>query len=69
MPVPADLLEILVCPFDKDPLEHVETAEEEWLICHTCGRRYPVEDDIPDMRPETGDKYRDESLIRPGPAE
>jgi uncharacterized protein YbaR (Trm112 family) len=64
MPVPADLLEILVCPDDKDPVEYVKEGEEEWLICHTCGRRYPVRDDIPVMLIEEGDKFRDESLIK-----
>ncbi len=65
MPVHPDLLEILVCPADKDPVEYVKEGETEWLVCHTCGRRYPVREDIPVMLIEEGDKYRDERLIRP----
>ncbi len=63
MPVHPDLLEILVCPDDKSPVEYVHQGEEEWLVCHRCGRRYPVRDDIPVMLIEEGDKYRDEKLI------
>jgi uncharacterized protein YbaR (Trm112 family) len=63
MPVHPDLLEILVCPDDKEPVEYVQQGEEEWLVCHTCGRRYPVRDDIPVMLIEEGDKFRDERLI------
>lgn len=55
-----DLLDILVCPDDKQELEYVD---EEWLVCHTCGRQYPIVDGIPVMLIEVGDKYKDESLI------
>jgi uncharacterized protein YbaR (Trm112 family) len=64
MPVHPELLKILVCPDDKDPVEYVQLGKEEWLVCHTCGRRYPVRDDIPVMLIEEGDRYRDEALIR-----
>ncbi len=41
------LLEILVCPVSKAPLEwHPETNE---LICRASGLAYPVRDDIPVM--------------------
>lgn len=54
-----ELLEILACPADKQPV----TLEDDFLVCHSCGRRYPVEDGIPIMLIEEGDKHRDESLI------
>jgi len=40
-----DLLDILVCPIDKQRLR----LEGETLICESCGRRYPIEDGIPNM--------------------
>jgi uncharacterized protein len=42
-----DLLEILVCPACKQPLEHREKPES--LKCRQCHRVYPVKDDIPIM--------------------
>ena len=47
MPVPAQLLEILVCPKCKGELEYKE--QHNALICHACSLRYPVRDDIPIM--------------------
>ena len=41
------LLEILVCPKCKGELEHRTDPEE--LVCHACGLRYEVRDDIPIM--------------------
>lgn len=55
-----ELLEILACPADKQP---VELQGDDFLVCHTCGRRYPIEDGIPIMLIEEGDKHKDESLI------
>ena len=43
--LPADLLEILVCPIDKSPVRQ----EGDALVCSRCGRRYPIEDGIPNM--------------------
>ena len=43
------LLEILVCPKCKGDLEYQIDGEHEALLCHTCGLRYAVEDDIPIM--------------------
>ncbi|RME44002.1 MAG: Trm112 family protein [Chloroflexi bacterium] len=63
--VSQDLLDILVCPDDKQELEYVDG---KWLVCHTCGRQYPIVDGIPVMLIDVGDKYRDESLITAAPA-
>lgn len=42
-----DLLEILVCPACKQPLEYRQSPET--LKCTHCHRVYPVKDDIPIM--------------------
>jgi hypothetical protein len=44
------LLEILVCPVCKGPLEHRRDAAE--LVCKACRLAYPVKDDIPVMLEE-----------------
>ena len=45
MPIHPELLAILVCPVDHAPVADRGTH----LVCASCGRRYPVEDDIPVM--------------------
>jgi uncharacterized protein len=40
-----DLLAILVCPVDKQEVR----LEGTDLVCTICGRRYPIEDGIPNM--------------------
>lgn len=40
-----DLLQLLVCPADHAHLNF----ESETLICTVCGRRYPIEDGVPNM--------------------
>ena len=45
MAISKELLAILVCPVDKQPVR----AESDRLVCSQCGRRYPVVDDIPVM--------------------
>lgn len=60
--VSQDLLDILICPDDKRDLECVDG---KWLVCHTCGRRYPIVDGMPIMLIEVGERYKDESLITP----
>lgn len=44
-PIAQDLLDILVCPLDKQPLR----VEGDVLVCTSCGRRFPIEDGIPNM--------------------
>jgi len=43
----ARLLEILVCPVCKGPLDYRKAAGE--LVCKGCKLAYPVKDDIPVM--------------------
>ena len=55
-PVPVDprLLEILVCPLTKGPLEYDRTAGE--LISRQAGLAYPIRDGIPIMLPDEARK-------------
>ena len=55
-----ELLERLVCPLDKGPLELVDG---EWLVNRRNGYRYPITDGIPVMLIEVGERYRDPLLI------
>ncbi len=48
MSLAPDLLEILVCPQCKGPLEY-RTSPREELVCQACRLIYAVEDDIPIM--------------------
>ncbi len=41
------LLEILVCPLCKGPLQHDKTAQE--LVCKADRLAYPIRDGIPVM--------------------
>ena len=41
------LLEILVCPVSKAPVEYDEEKQE--LVCRASGLVYPIRDDIPVM--------------------
>ena len=47
MPIPQELLDILVCPLCKTPVKF--TPDRAGLKCQTCRRVYPVRDDIPVM--------------------
>jgi uncharacterized protein YbaR (Trm112 family) len=47
LPLPQPLLDILVCPKCKGPLEY--RKEEDQLICHADRLRFPIRDDIPIM--------------------
>lgn len=48
MTLPAELLEILVCPKCKGALEY-HPEPPETLTCHACRLVYAVEDGIPIM--------------------
>jgi len=45
------LLELLVCPLCKGPLEHVRATDERGpeLVCHADRLAFPVRDGIPVM--------------------
>lgn len=43
----ARLLEILVCPLCKGPLDH--RREQAELVCKPCRLAYAIKDDIPIM--------------------
>jgi uncharacterized protein len=45
--IPQDLLDILVCPACKKPLELRTKDGGESLKCAACHRAYPVRDNIP----------------------
>ena len=47
MAVSQELLDILVCPLDKTPVQL--TANKQGLKCPACKRVYPIRDDIPVM--------------------
>ncbi len=50
MAISQDLLDILVCPLCKAPVELKQ--DENGLKCSQCRRVYPIRDDIPVMLPE-----------------
>jgi uncharacterized protein YbaR (Trm112 family) len=45
MTIKNDLLEILVCPACRENVE----LKGEFIVCTSCGRRYPIRDGIPIM--------------------
>ena len=47
MAVSQELLDILACPMCKTPVKL--TGDKQGLKCSTCGRVYPIRDDIPVM--------------------
>lgn len=47
MAISQDLLEMLVCPQCKEPVEL--SQDQDWLLCKTCRLRYQVKDGIPIM--------------------
>ena len=57
VPIDPRLLEILVCPLTKGPLEYDRDACE--LISRKAGLAYPVRDGIPIMLPEEARKLEE----------
>lgn len=57
----AKLLEILVCPLCKGPLQYRKEARE--LICKPCRLAYPIRDDIPVMLEDEARKLPPEEEI------
>jgi hypothetical protein len=53
------LLEILVCPLTKGPLEYDPDAQE--LISRAAGLAYPIRDGIPIMLPDEARALDDNS--------
>jgi len=51
------LLEILVCPLTKGPLEYDAAAQE--LISRQAGLAYPIRDGIPIMLPDEARQLQD----------
>jgi uncharacterized protein YbaR (Trm112 family) len=58
--VDARLLDILVCPICKGPLEYDKVAQE--LICNADKLAYPIRDGIPIM---WADEARDLNAVSP----
>ena len=50
MPIPKDILAILVCPVCKKPVH--AAPDGSGYKCEACRRVYPVRDGIPVMLPE-----------------
>jgi uncharacterized protein YbaR (Trm112 family) len=40
-----EMLQLLVCPVDHARLD----LNGDGLVCQACGRRYPIEDGVPNM--------------------
>ena len=59
MKLPKYALDILVCPVCKTRVELL--SDETGLKCETCGRIYPVRDEIPGMLPEDAKIAEDHS--------
>jgi hypothetical protein len=57
VPIDPRLLEILVCPLTKGPLEYDRESNE--LISRKAGLAYPICDGIPIMLPEEARKLED----------
>ncbi|HEY8353914.1 MAG TPA: Trm112 family protein [Methylophilaceae bacterium] len=55
------LIQILVCPVCKGPLQYKKQAQE--LICRPCRLAYPIRDDIPVMLEEEARRLADEEEV------
>ncbi len=54
MAISKELLDILVCPACKVSIKLSDDGK--WLICSSCERWYPIEDDIPVMLIDKAEK-------------
>ena len=54
--IDAKLLEILACPVCKGSVQE----EDEWILCKTCSKRYPIRDNIPIMLVDEAEDIPDE---------
>ena len=54
-----ELLDILRCPACVRTKEGLLKLRRDcWLICQDCGRKYPIDDSIPVMLVDEGDKWK-----------
>ena len=60
--VDAKLLEILVCPSTKKPLDYDQEAQE--LVSVAARLAYPIRDGIPIMLPDEARELSDDELSR-----
>lgn len=56
--VDKELLDILACPLCKTDV----SLEGDKIVCSSCGRRYPVRDDIPVMLIDEAELPGDEEV-------
>ncbi len=56
------ILEILVCPVSKEPLEY--DREKQELLCKASGLAYPIRDDIPVMLESEARKMTEEEMTK-----
>lgn len=52
--VPDDLMAVLGCPNCNGPLAQKTVEAGLFLECPACGIEFPVEQDIPDLLPQSG---------------
>lgn len=55
----AKLLETLVCPICKGPLDHRKADQE--LVCKPCKLAFPIRDDIPVMLEDEARVLKDDA--------
>jgi uncharacterized protein len=58
------LLEILVCPICKGPLQYRKSEQE--LVCRPCRLAFAIRDDIPIMLEDEARKLTADDVEKPG---
>ena len=48
-PIPKELFDILACPLCRADLEY--SKDKKKLLCSGCGKKYPIEEEIPNLLP------------------